>query len=188
METATRIETPINRYFIQHDAGNITSDISGPNSPKSLEGYNFFETTSDKTMEIYFESAQVYDPSNVFVDFESFTFEKMYHASLPNSEDIRSSVEYAYDESPSRKMDQKQYLSKYGLYIFENKANDYRESGNIIWGSTMYHLGFSLLESRAAAHLFTLIKHKQLDQKNEQQAIFTGYQYCLLYTSPSPRD
>ena len=178
METTSRIPNTVDRYFIQHEAGNITSDISGPNSPNELEGLKFYETASDKTMEIYFESAQVFDPSDVYVDFQGSTFHSMYEASLPHSKDTRSSFDFALDESPRGVMDQKKYLSKYGLYIFGNKANDYRETGNIIWGSTMYHLGFSLLEARAVAHIFTLYTYRQFDQKNEQQAIFTGYEYA----------
>lgn len=75
-------------------------------------------------------------------------------------------------------MNQKKNLSISGLFIFNNRANDYREAGNIVWGATMNYLGFSLLESRAYAHLFTLYEYQHLDQLNEQKAIYTGYQYA----------
>ena len=164
------------RNFIEHSQGNII----GPNL-SGLNGKNFYETSSDETMEIYLKSSGEYHSSDIITDFESKEFIERFNDAIPQEGDTRSNIDYAYSESPaSKRLDQKQYLSKgeSGLYIFNSKANSFQEAGNIIWGAAMYHLNLPLWFAKAGAQFYSFKTYGKQDQPNEQKSIDVGYEYA----------
>ena len=148
------------RYYAQHDQGNI-----------GYNDQNYFQANSQ-------ESVTLTAWNSVDASFQSGDFLNRFNGAIPLSNDPRSSFDYAKQESATEgRMDQKWELSKKSLYLFNNIAYNRNEAGNIVWGSTMNHLGFSLPFTRAAAHYGAIIDQHRLDESHDQRAIITGHRY-----------
>lgn len=168
------------KYFVQHKKGNYSFNMQSINGENYYS--NFFELNDIESINIYLEqkgNKGVYDENDVAVDFENQKYPELYKQAIPSVMDIKSSYLYAFEQSlPGNKMDTKQSLYKDKLYLFDALIYNYREAGNIVWGSTMFHLRFTLFESLASAHFYTYFAYGHFDQRNEQKAINFGWDYA----------
>lgn len=91
-------------------------------------------------------------------------------------DDYINNYDYVRKESPEGKsMDQKRFLNKKSLYIFNGIAMNYAEAGNAIWGAAIKRLGINFGIAQFGAEIYSLYANKHFDQYNEVWAYTIGY-------------
>lgn len=72
-------------------------------------------------------------------------------------------------------LDQKRYLRRNTLYIYNGIALNYEEAGNVIFGAAINRLGINLDIANIGGHIYSIGASKRLDAHNEVQAYVIGY-------------
>nr|HMQ70793.1 hypothetical protein [Ignavibacteria bacterium] len=153
------------RYYVQSDQGNV-----------EFEGSNYFQALSYETIR---DSWNFVDAAWGNSDFNNRVSDAISKYDPNNT----TAISYAYIESHEYgKMDQKHNLKPGGaknakkyLYVYNNIALNWREAGNVVWGSAMRKLGFSYEVTYAGAQIYSLKKWGHFDQPNEVDAFSIGY-------------
>ena len=182
------------KYFFQHSKGNLTLEASGDYlkmaQDQDLMGLYYFEAFSEVSVSWYFEYNKSYSTSDVILNFQDEIFWNLLKDQYPIKSlfDLDKIYDYYIDpfgkyynlipmSKPGGSFDYKKYLNEKKLYLLENKLLNVQEAGNTMWAATMYLLGHSVFTTRTAAHMFSLLKWKRLDEANEQRAIKFGYDF-----------
>jgi RHS repeat-associated protein len=151
-------------YYVQSESGSV-----------EYEGSYYFEALSEATVK------QFEGWDRVLSNWESSTTKEGFVFRLSESikdapSDQVSRYNYAREESPTgNKLDQKRFLQKYSIYVFNNIAMNYEEAGNAIFGAAINLLGINLDIANIAGHAYSIGANKRLDEFNEVQAYTIGY-------------
>ncbi|MBV6480149.1 MAG: hypothetical protein HGGPFJEG_02994 [Ignavibacteria bacterium] len=160
-------------YYVQSESGNV-----------EYEGNHYFETLSEATVTQFKGWDRVVANWESLITKEGFSY-RLSEALDGAPSDLKDRYRYALKEGPSgRKLDQKRFLQKYSLYVFNNIAMNYEEAGNVIFGAAINKLGINLDIANIAGHLYSIGANKRLDEFNEVQAYTIGYfnfNYNSLY-------
>jgi len=151
-------------YYVQNEAGNV-----------GYNGNNYFEALSEATIMQFKEWDRVVANWESLQSKEGFSY-RLLEALEGAPSDLDNKYMYVLKEGPSgRKLDQKRYLQKYSLYVFNNIAMNYEEAGNVIFGAAINELGINLDIANIAGHIYSIKANKRLDEFNEVQAYTIGY-------------
>jgi RHS repeat-associated protein len=167
------------------------------NGEDGSQFYNFNDEEKDvkninDMIEKYGSEAQI-----VFMKSNKEIESILEDSGVTDAENQGHAIKYAWDESPSGKMDYwKSNLSpeiqrggifkddilkdNSGFYIFEgnSKAFNAMDAGNFLWGAGMNYLGFTKFSSKIAAHAAHILFSGQgglIDAKADQRAIVSGH-------------
>jgi len=151
-------------YYVQSESGNV--------------GYNgsyYFEALSEKTVSQFKGWDRVFPNWESSSTKEGFSY-RVYEAIKDAPSDLVGKYLYTWNEGPGgKKLDQKRYLQKYSIYVFNNIAMNYEEAGNTIFGAAINQIGINLDLANIGGHIYSIRANQRLDEFNEIQAYSIGY-------------